>query len=446
MISSSGFIDDVRFRLESKPGLAILVALHSVVTCLSLIKVANYQSYIHFSHAHVWTAVAIALAFSAVSLLFVTARFSFGYLAGFYLYTMILGFLWIDVFSNYSYARLFAGISAALSLVLLLLPVLFVRAPFRQLVILSQANFEHLLTAIMVLSAATVAVASTYNFRLVTIAHIYDYRDALDFPGALRYLIGWTSSTLLPFSFACYWLLGYRWRAALVLVLLLLFYPITLTKFAFFTPAWLIALTILTHFLAARSSAILSISIPMLIGLVAIALTDASLNSIPGRYFDLVNIRMIATASSALDIYNHFFNTHPLTSFCQISVLKILTHCPYQEPLAVMMQNTYGFGNLNASLFATEGVASVGIYLAPLTALASGLVLAIGNRASAGLSPRFVLVSSGVLPHVLLNVPLTVAMVTHGTAILFLLWYVMPRGMLKDQDARAASETSTPAA
>jgi hypothetical protein len=84
---------------------------------------------------------------------------------------------------------------------------------------------------------------------------------------------------------------------------------------------------------------------------------------------------------------------------------------------------------LNASLFATEGVASVGPYLAPLTALASGFILALGNRASAGLPQRFVLISSGTLPHVLLNTPLTVAMVTHGTALLFLLWYVVPRNI-----------------
>jgi hypothetical protein len=296
---------------------------------------------------------------------------------------------------------------------------------------LSHAQFEYLLTLILVVSAVTIAVAATYNFRLVSIAHIYDFRDTLEFPGAVRYLTGWVSSTLLPFAFACYWLLGHRWRAGLVLILLLLFYPITLTKFAFFTPAWLIMLAVLSRILEARASVIASIFVPMLIGLIVITVTGAPLISIPGKYFDLVNIRMMATESSALDIYNHFFAHHPSTWFCQISVLKPLMNCPYQEPLAVVMQNTYAFGNLNASLFATEGVASVGLYLAPLTALAAGLVLAVGNRASADLPPRFVLMSSGVLPHVLLNVPLSVAMLTHGTILLFLLWYVVPRSLFE---------------
>jgi hypothetical protein len=108
-------------------------------------------------------------------------------------------------------------------------------------------------------------------------------------------------------------------------------------------------------------------------------------------------------------------------------------HCPYQEQLAIVMEKAYGFGNLNASLFATEGVASVGLLFAPLTAFASGVVLAFGNRTSAGLPCRFVLISAGAVPHILLNVPLTVAMLTHGTALLFLLWYVTPRSIFEEK-------------
>jgi hypothetical protein len=440
MNAPSGIIGNWRVRLDSKPALAVLVLLHSALTCVSLIKVATLQSYIHFSSERLWLAAAVAIVFSPVSLLFAIARFSFGYLAGFYCYTMILGFLWIDVFSEYDYPHVPAGFSAAASLVLLLLPVLFVQAPFRRFITLSNAQFEHLLTLILVISIGTLAVASTYNFRLVTISNIYDYRDALEFPGAVRYLTGWVSSALLPLAFACYWLLGYRWRTALVLVLLVMFYPITLTKFAFFTPFWLIALAVISRAFEARTSAILTLFLPMLGGVILIWISIgaldhsaiyASADAARIRIFDIINIRMMATASSALDIYNHFFAHHPLTWFCQVSVLKPLMSCPYQAPLAVVMQNTYGFGNLNASLFATEGVASVGPYLAPLTALACGLVLALGNRASAGLSPRFVLMSAGVMPHILLNVPLSVALLTHGIFLLFLLWYVMPRSLFE---------------
>jgi hypothetical protein len=429
----SGIVEHYRSRLDSRGACASLVLLHSALTCLSLIKVASFQYYIHFYDERARLAILVAAAFSTVALLFVVARFSFGYFVGFYFYTLILGYLWIDSFSVYDYPHMIAGISAAASLVFLLLPLLFIRAPFRQVVILTHVRFEQLLSLLLVISAGVIAVAASYNFRLVAVSQIYDYRDALEFPGAIRYLVGWVSSTLLPFVFASCWLLGHRWRAGLSLILLLFFYPITLTKFAFFTPAWLILLALLSDLLRARTTVIASISLPMLAGLVAITVTGSDLNGIAGRFFDIVNIRMFATPSSALDIYNHFFAQNSPTWFCQISVLKPLMQCPYQQPLSVVMQNTYDLGNLNASLFATEGLASVGHFLAPLTALASGFVLALGNRSSAGLPPRLVLMSAGVLPHILLNVPLSVAMLTHGTALLFLLWYVTPRSLFASE-------------
>jgi tellurite resistance protein TehA-like permease len=91
------------------------------------------------------------------------------------------------------------------------------------------------------------------------------------------------------------------------------------------------------------------------------------------------------------------------------------------------MRKAYDLGNFNASLFATEGIASVGLLLAPISVMGCGLVITLGNRLSAGLPSRFVLMSGALLPQILLNVPLTVALLTHGLAILFLLWYVMPR-------------------
>jgi hypothetical protein len=44
--------------------------------------------------------------------------------------------------------------------------------------------------------------------------------------------------------------------------------------------------------------------------------------------------------------------------------------------------------------------------------------------ASAGLPARFILISGAMPPQILLNVPLTTTLLTHGAAILFLLWYV----------------------
>ena len=107
--------------------------------------------------------------------------------------------------------------------------------------------------------------------------------------------------------------------------------------------------------------------------------------------------------------------------------------CPYRDQLSLVMAEAYKLGSFNASLFATEGIASVGSLFAPVTAFACGLVIALGNRLWAGLPAGFVLVSGTVLPQAFLNVPLSVALLTHGTALLFLLWYITPRTIFKTQ-------------
>ena len=97
------------------------------------------------------------------------------------------------------------------------------------------------------------------------------------------------------------------------------------------------------------------------------------------------------------------------------------------------MEQEYKIGNFNASLFATEGIASVGLYWAPVAVLACGFIIAIGNRVSASLPPSFVMISGSVLPQVMLNVPLSTALLSHGAGLLFLLWYITPRSIFSGQ-------------
>jgi hypothetical protein len=127
-------------------------------------------------------------------------------------------------------------------------------------------------------------------------------------------------------------------------------------------------------------------------------------------------------------MYGDFFTKHSPTYFCQVTFLKPFVSCPYSEPLQAIMAKNYPMGSANASLLASEGFASLGVKWAPLSALACGLVVAVVNRLSAGLPPRFVMLSGGILLQVLMNVPMTTSMLTNGAAFLFVLWYVTPRG------------------
>ena len=144
-------------------------------------------------------------------------------------------------------------------------------------------------------------------------------------------------------------------------------------------------------------------------------------------YIGTINSRMMAMPPVALEVYNNFFFNHDLTHFCQINVLKPFVRCPYSEQLSIVMDNAYTYGAFNASLFATEGIASVGLTLSPLSALVCGLAIAVSNRLSSGLPQRFVLLSGGVLPQIFLNVPFSTTLLSHGALVLFLLWYITPR-------------------
>ena len=94
-------------RIRENPSeprrLLILIGFHSVICCVSLAWVSRFQAYIPYSGNRLGSAALIVAAFSMVALLFVIARFSFGYFVGFYLYTMVLGFLWIVNFTKYNY-------------------------------------------------------------------------------------------------------------------------------------------------------------------------------------------------------------------------------------------------------------------------------------------------------------------------------------------------------
>src|ERR1700712_646048 len=111
--------------------IALLMFLHTVACCVSLVYLADGKFQVSFDPAtfHIFydparlhRAVIVVAAFALVSIAFCFARFSFGYLVGFYFYTMIAGYLWLNCFTDLNYDHKLAGLSAAVSAVAFLLP------------------------------------------------------------------------------------------------------------------------------------------------------------------------------------------------------------------------------------------------------------------------------------------------------------------------------------
>ncbi|MBR0723687.1 hypothetical protein [Bradyrhizobium manausense] len=417
-----------------RPILAVLIVLSVAVFCVSAANVSKlYPEYqIVYGSAALTSALMAVALFAPAFLLFVVAEFSIGYFVGFYLCSMVLGYLWLSFFSLRAYDHEAARLSAAASAIVFLLPVLFLRSSLPQIRMLSVKSFDRLLLVLFLVCAATVAVGAAYNFRFVSPDNASLLRtDAL--PTSVNYLIGITSGSLLPFLFAYCVARKSFWRAGAVVLLMLLYYPIAVSKMAFFAPAWLIVLALLARLFEARVVVVLSLLLPIVAGVLLFTFLGGigPVVRFAGAYHFIVNFRLLAVPSLALDLYNEFFASHELTHFCQIKVLKPFIACPYQDQLGVVMLKYFpGGGTYNASLFTTEGIASVGMLYAPVTVFLCGMVIAFGNRASAGLPASFVLVSGGMLVQNLLNVPLSTALLTHGGALLFLLWYLMPRDAL----------------
>ena len=90
--SRANFVTDWKSQSRRHIALALLIFVHIVVCCVSLRLSSYYRdSYILYDGTLLHHAVAAVAAFALVSPVFVFTRFSFGYIVGFYFYTMILG-------------------------------------------------------------------------------------------------------------------------------------------------------------------------------------------------------------------------------------------------------------------------------------------------------------------------------------------------------------------
>src|ERR1043166_941838 len=86
-------------------GLACLICFHCIICCASLIYISSFRFpdyftaatfHIFYDPARFHLAAVVTGLFGIMALLFVYARFSFGYFTGFYLYSMMLSYLWLN--------------------------------------------------------------------------------------------------------------------------------------------------------------------------------------------------------------------------------------------------------------------------------------------------------------------------------------------------------------
>jgi hypothetical protein len=407
--------------------LYFLLALFLLVNCVSLATVGYLFTDYHFGigTSHLFNAIVATLIAAGLIPLFVLARFSFGYLVGFSLYGMVAGFIWISYFSDLSYDHAQARLSASVSLLMFLLPALFVSVPMKPKTTVSPGTMDRLLASMLICAVVVIVWNASYGLAFVGTREGADLRGYFVRPAILRYVTGSMVGAVLPFVFAYAALQGRYYLAGFSILLLALFYPILLTKTVLFAPAWLIFLFFMFRTFDSKLATVLTLLGPLTAGLVTYATASYYHPAFASYILEVVNLRMFAVPSSAMDHYSDFFSANPVTNFCQLSFLRATTGCAYGE-LGTIFSDRYHLGNFNASLFATEGIASVGPVWAPISALVCGLFLSIGNGLSESMPAPLVAVSSGLVVQALLNVPLSTVALSNGLLVLFLLWYFVP--------------------
>jgi hypothetical protein len=409
-------------------GLALgtLLGLFLLASCISVTMVMRISD--PASPLFLWGAVGGTSLLLVFITLFLAARFSFGYLAGISFYSMIIGFVWLSYFTLSDYDHVRARWSAAASLLMFMLPLMFQTSWLRRPLVLSLQTMDRLMIAGLAVALVVILWGASYGYALVGIDEADGLRSAFARPTILNYATGAITGGVLPFAFAYFaWRHRYVLAAASIL-LMLFFYPIVLNKTVLFAIVWLPFLFILFKSFEPRRAAVLSVLIPTVAGVIGyrVALSGGIIGDLAFHVFGYVSRRMLAIPSLAMDRYSDFFASRELTHFCQIGFVRAIRGCPYAFQLGAEMATRYKMGNLNGSLFATEGIASVGPLWAPLSALVCGLILSIGNSVSARLPAPLIAASSGVAVQALINVPLSASLLSNGVFTLFLLWWITP--------------------
>ncbi|HEY3656203.1 MAG TPA: hypothetical protein VGL34_14650 [Steroidobacteraceae bacterium] len=418
-------IEYLRRRADLLFLLLLAFYLWATITSLNLVSASLGAQF-----GGVRTAIPGIISLACFLPVFTLADFSFGYIVGVVFYGTIAGFIWLSYFTEFEYDHDTARWSSVLALTTFLLCPLFQMWTVRRAFKISIETMDKALTGALVAAVMVLIADIQFGFTIVGMDEAQRLRASVQRPVFLNYVTNNFIHAVLPFAFAFFAQRGHWLKAGTCLIIVASFYPALLNKTVLFAPLWLIYIFLIFRAVAPKRAWVLCLLAPLLLGLI---LNTAGESTGKLSVFYLINERFFAIPSIALDRYAHFFTSNPHTYFCQINVVRWLTGCPYSKELGSIFADHYRLGNLNASLFATEGAASVGFSWTPIVTLVCGAVLSIGNSVSRHLSPTFVATSSAIAVQALMNVPLSIALLTDGVGTLFILWYLCPDGIRSDQ-------------
>ena len=222
-------------------------------------------------------------------------------------------------------------------------------------------------TALALLFAATVAVVVIFrgSIHLVGLSEQVAARTSLSdaiksAPPLSGYVLAWLQNLFIPLAFALLWFRRRFFAAAAVLLLYILVYAVMANKLSLISIFALLAVAVFAN--KPRF-------VPWLLLLCSagLSLLTLAVNTFTNKFifyiFAYFNMRMFYAPGLLLTHYYEFFSLNPLTYFSHVKGISLLVHYPYNDTVAHLVAD-YQFGrvfNANASFWASDGIASLGL-------------------------------------------------------------------------------------
>lgn len=136
----------------------------------------------------------------------------------------------------------------------------------------------------------------------------------------------------------------------------------------------------------------------IMVGLVAFSaiilmLNDLVLNEFLTEIVALLLMRTFSVGPALTGLYADFFSFNPVTAFTHINVVRILAPYPYDAPVGIVVA-TWGLGipgvNANANFWATDGLASMGLWGLPVAGFLFGLAMNVMDMMTSRMDQRIV--------------------------------------------------------
>lgn len=244
-------------------------------------------------------------------------------------------------------------------------------------------TFLFLFLAVCALMTFYIVINYLPYMRLVAFSEVHAHRlfvgEAVQIPLG-GYIIGFLQNAASPLFVAIGIFTRNRFYLFIGIALAILVYSIFGAKIAIAQ----VIMTIIFGLIVRHYNRVdINFALFGLVGLLLIVLITLMLTSFAPHGFALelaavIFMRSFAIQGAMTGVYLDFFSTNPLTWYSHVNIVNQLITYPYDAPLGFIIGNTLGGSwnfNANASFWATDGIAALGLFGIPLIAFIVGVFL-----------------------------------------------------------------------